>query len=216
MNPHAILRTMFLAALTAFGCWALYRVGLAADALRLPDVAPTLARANTVLENADAATKNLADATGDWSDASKEQTRDVRAALAAGGRLLDATTEDAKALKPAIQSVQKTADAATGLTLQATSTLQTIDSKAGPLLDAYAGAGRDLDAMIQDNSPSVKTVLVNFAGMTDSGNGILADGKKVADKETAEYLKAHTPWGTVARRLWGAYDITSWIAANRP
>ena len=96
-------------------------------------------------------------------------------------------------VNPVLDSAKGTLDAGTTLTQTATATLQTVNDRTPALLDVYTGAGRDLDAMIQDNSPSVKTVLVNTASMTGSGAGILANGKVVSDKITYDYTHP-VPW----------------------
>lgn len=85
-----------------------------------------------------------------------------------------------------------------------------------PLEASLTRNSDDINAVIRDNAPSLHLTLQNAASMTSSGAGILADGKTVADKSTADYLKAHTKWGTVGARLWGGYDILSWAAEHRP
>jgi uncharacterized protein YoxC len=113
-----------------------------------------------------------------------------------------------------MDSASRTLDAGTQTLQGASDTLRTINDKAGPLMDAYTQSGTDLDTLLRNNA--ITQTLTNVQGMTSSGAGILADGRTVADKSTADYLKAHTKWGTVGARLWGGYDILSWAAEHRP
>jgi hypothetical protein len=159
MNWNESLRTVALCALCSVAGWAFYQWGKAA-----PDLAPTLAamnqsiaRLNPVITNANTAFKNLADATGDWSDSSKAQARDVRALLSAGGRTLDAVTEDAHAGKAAIQSGQKAAD---GLT----ETFAQVNDKDVGVKATLAKVNGQLDALkAYEDSPEVQAELIDFA-----------------------------------------------------
>jgi hypothetical protein len=179
MTPlQSWLRTIALCAFCGVVGWSFYQWGKAA-----PDLAPTLAamnqsiaHLNPVITNANTAFKNLADATGDWSDSSKAQARDVRALLSAGGRTLDAVTEDAHAVKPAIESVQTTSEAATGVLAQAQVDLVSLNApikSLNPLILNAGDAVDDLDALLKDRA--VHQTLDNLADTTGSVKGLSSD-----------------------------------------
>ena len=176
--------------------WAAFQLGAAAIVLRadLPDLAPTVVKLNGTLDSvapviahADTAFANLSDATGDWSDASKQQARDVRALLASGGRAVDAVTEDARALKG-------TAGAATALLDQGQADLVTANETIAAIDPALRDADQtlsDLDALLKDRS--ITATLANLQNITAQGQAILGDARSVADSATAKYFKP-LPW----------------------
>jgi hypothetical protein len=145
--------------------------------------------ANPAISKADTAFGNLADASGDWSDASKQQARDVRALLAAGGRAVDAVTEDAKALKG-------TATGATVLLATANTDLVTAQPALAalpPLLTAYTQSGNDLDALLRDKA--ITATLTNVQAMTAQGAGILGDVRQETDSMVAPKSRGQRIWG---------------------
>jgi hypothetical protein len=92
--------------------------------------------------------------------------------------------------------LDKTADALTETAQGASVALGTANSSIAallPLESAYTATGQDLDAVIRENSPSLHASLVNVAGMTDNGNGILVDLRKMSDKAEHD-LDAPKPW----------------------
>jgi len=74
----------------------------------------------------------------------------------------------------------------------------------------------DLDAALKSNATEFHGTLVDFHAMAGSGAGILADGRTVADKMTADYTKAHTPWGAFRQKLSDSYDILALGARHIP
>jgi len=123
--------------------------------------------------------------------------------------VLDTSNEQIKHVGPLLDSVKGATDAVPR-TLSRVN--MAVDESRGTLealtLDADA-----IHARITDRR--VDALLDDLRSMTGSGAGILADGKQVADKSTADYMKAHTPWGRVSARLWGGYDILAWAAGHR-
>jgi hypothetical protein len=92
--------------------------------------------------------------------------------------------------------LDKTADALTETAQGASVALGTANSSIAallPLESAYTATGQDLDAVIRENSPSLHASLVNVAGMTDNGNGVLVDLRKMSDKAEHD-LDAAKPW----------------------
>lgn len=88
-------------------------------------------------------------------------------------------------------------------------------------MDSFTNAGlgmkqnsEDLSALLK--SQAIQRSLDNFASMTESGSGILGDGRKIADKETADFLKPVPWWMRPIKRTGEAIDITAAIARNFP
>ena len=225
MNPlQSWLRTIGVLAICGCACFCLWRVSVAADAVRLPNVQPTLDRANATLDAINAPCTGFHGSVTCGPLAQLSQTA-KNVGIVAGqsalqvkqsGKLIDAA---ATAVQEVSQHASRTADAATGTLTAATETLgegkRTI-AAAQPLLEAYTRTGNDLDAMIQENSPSVRRVLVNAADMTASGNGILYDAKLMADKTREDYLRPQTPWMKIGHALWNGYDLAAFAARHTP
>ena len=172
---------------------------------------------NPVIHKADIAFGNLADATGDWSDSSKQQARDVRALLAASGRTLDAVTEDAYAAKTTLHSIGKTADAGTGSLYALTDTLgegkRTI-AAAQPLLASYTRSGDDLDALLKRKA--IGEIMDHAAGILSHTEAMTADGHKVADKATADYFRPTRWYMQPIKKSGDIIDIGAAIARHTP
>lgn len=110
-----------------------------------------------------------------------------------------------------------TADAATA----ALETAQTTISDLQPVLGALArdadSANKtvtDFDALV--SSPDLSHALSHVDGMAASGDGILADAKKVADKETADWIKTRPWWQAPIAKGGQLIDITAAIARHTP
>lgn len=123
----------------------------------------------------------------------------------------------AAAVQSLAEHLNKTADAATAATLQAQTDLTTLNGSIAatkPLLEAATRTNVDFNALLE--GPALKAVLTNTASMTDSGAGIMADGRKVTDKATADYLSPH-PWYTKVGRYAGdAFDYGALFARHTP
>lgn len=90
----------------------------------VPDLNPvvkhldnTLSKLDTIADHADAAAKNVADATGDWSDTSKAQARDVRTTIVELNRgisdvraMVKATTGQIEDVGPLLSSARAATD----------------------------------------------------------------------------------------------------------
>jgi len=117
----------------------------------------------------------------------------------------------------AVSEVQETARAATGLLNTANTALDQLnDDKDGlsPVMRTYLNTGNDLDALLKRKA--VSDILDHAAGITLSADGILADGKRVADKASADYLTPK-PWYIKARNYAGdTYDLAALFARHTP
>jgi len=217
-----------LAFLTGLSVWGIS--GLTKHAIRTldrwGDAAPDRSKVSALLSqgvsataNADRAAQNLADATGDWSDASKQQARDVRTMLAATGRAIDGVTEDTKALKSELEAMHRTTDAATGLTLALSQDAKTANETikaAQPLMASLTRNSDDINGVIRTEAPAFHATLVSVQGIAASGDGILADGRKVADKATADYLKPVKWYMQPIKKSSDLLDIGGAIARHIP
>ena len=107
------------------------------------------------------------------------------------GVLIDAA---AKSITEVTAHVNRTADALTQTAQGATDTLaegkRTI-AAAQPVLAALTRDGDDLHELLK--SHAIDQTLTNVASMTDSGAGIMANGKTVSDKITYDFTHP-VPW----------------------
>jgi ElaB/YqjD/DUF883 family membrane-anchored ribosome-binding protein len=115
-----------------------------------------------------------------------------------------------------MDSATRTADAATETLHSASGTLQTVNEKAGPMLEAYTGAAKDLDSVIRDNASSLHTFSLHAAGITTNLDDVTFDFARVTRKASDDYLKPRTPWQKIGHGLWNAYDITAFGARHVP
>lgn len=123
----------------------------------------------------------------------------------------------ANAVTDTAGNLNKTIDAATETTLQARDDLKSLDtpiSDAGPLLEAYTQSGRDLNAILE--RPAIGRLLDSSAAVTQNAAGISADGKKITDKLTSDYLSPQPWWKKVGRFASDTYDYGALFARHTP
>jgi len=234
VNWNASIRTLLLAALSVSGCWAFWRIGLAADAAEasisqlIQNISTVTGRMSTTLDaiNAPCAgfhgsvtcgplaqlsqtEKNV----GILAGKSAQQVQQTGVLVTAVAHNLDTVGES---VKQTASHLNKTADAATGTLDAGTKTIQTANTRLGPLMDAWTAPAVNLDAMIRENSPSVRRVLVSAADFTDNASGISGDLRKVADKESYDYLKPVPWWEWPIKRAGQVWDITAAVARHVP
>lgn len=113
--------------------------------------------------------------------------------------------------------LNQTADAATAATLQARTDLFTLNGSIAatqPLLEAYTRSGNDLNAILERKA--VTEIIDNFASTTGSLAGVMADGKKVTDKATADYLSPKPWWRKLGAYAGDTYDYGALFARHTP
>jgi hypothetical protein len=123
----------------------------------------------------------------------------------------------ATAVRTTSEHLNATADAATAATLQAQTDLTTLNDSIGatkPLLTAFTRSGDDLNGLLEGDS--LKAILANSASMMGSGAGVMADGKKVTDKATADYLDPKPWYRKVGRYVGDAFDYGALFARHTP
>ena len=190
-----------------------------------------LTRAEGVESKMNATATNLDKATAAWAasakgqaDAVEDLTKDAHGTLSEVNQLADGLHGSADALHGELDSLHKTTDQATALATALTSDASTMNqtiAAAQPVLAALArdadSANKtviDFDALV--GSPDLSQALSHVNGMTASGDGILADAKKVADKETADWLKPHPWWQAPIAKGGQLIDIGAAIARHAP
>ena len=229
-NLQAWIRTACLVALTAGCFWGgmgLSRIGYTALenwSKAAPNIQPTLDAANSTLAVINApctgfhgsvtcgplaqlsqAEKNV----GILAGQSALQVRQTGTLVTAVAQNLDTVGES---VKETAGHLDKTLDAGTDLTVQATATLKTVNDKAGPLLAAYTQSGVDLDALLK--SHALTDTLDNAAGTSRNVQDITADFARVTDKASADYL-APKPWYKKVGRFAGdALDYGAFVARH--
>ena len=201
MNYNAAIRTACAVVLTAGLCWGGFGLNhhliVALDNWNAsaPNLGPTLARVNVALDQVShscapgpcglipAATKAVTKS-GDMI----VTTQLVEQASAANvNKMMDA-------LATIPQHVNLTADAGTSAFAAVSvdmTALQPSIKATTPLLLNAGDAVSDLDALLKDKA--VHSTLDNVQAMTNSGAGILANGKTVSDKITYDYTHP-VPW----------------------
>ncbi|MDE2099238.1 MAG: hypothetical protein KGL39_18435 [Patescibacteria group bacterium] len=103
-----------------------------------------------------------------------------------------------------------TADAASTALGTANTTIQQMQ----PLTASLRRSVEDFDALV--TAPDWLSALHHVDGMAASGDGILADARRVADKETADWLKPVPWWKQPIKKGGQLIDITAAIARHTP
>lgn len=184
----------------------------------------TLTRTEAVLSKTRATMSNLDAATKIWAGSAKEQTEavedlatDAHGTLSQANNALYSINESAHALGEDLGALHQTIDAGTETAHQAAVDLRTLDDSFNSLQPLVADSGRavsNLNALLENQA--IHRTLDNVAAMTDSGNGILLDFRKVADKESADWLRP-VPWWRVPIQKGGALiDIGAAVARHTP
>jgi hypothetical protein len=184
----------------------------------------TLTRTEAVLSKTRATMANVDTATKVWASSAAGQAKsvddlvtDAHGTLSQANNALYSLHQSADAMHEDLGALHKTIDAASDLTAALTvdaRTANTTIAAAQPVLEAYARAGDDLDAFLKQEA--VQRIVTNVAGMTESGNGILGDFRKVADKETADWLKPVPWWKVPIKRGGELIDIGAAVARHAP
>ena len=189
-----------------------------------PHTAPTIARINATLDAINAPCTGFHGSVTCGPLAQLAQT-EKNVGIVAGqsalqvkqsGVLIDAA---AKSVTAVSEHVNLAADSATSALAAVSVDLTALNAPikaVTPILLNVNDAVEDVDAFIKQNSPIVHTFMTNANGAMDSMNGIAYDGKLIADKTSADYLKARTPWGKVGTVLLDTYDILALGARHTP
>lgn len=177
----------------------------------------TLTRTEATLSKANATLSNLDKGTKVWAASAQDQAKAVDdLALQARGTLSEAQ-ETFSAIPVTLTHIQGTADAATGTLDAATDAVKVTKrtvAKFGPVAESAEIDLDDLDALLKDEA--IHRTLQNVQGMTEQGNQILTDARKVADKETADWLRPVPWWKQPIKKGGQLIDITAAIARHTP
>jgi len=191
----------------------------------LKHVDGTLTRTEATLSKANATLSNLDKGTKVWADASKEQAADiadtalqVRGTLSAAQETISGLQEDEHAIARLATESSLLVASGKSATDALPHTLQNLDA----LLDSSRSlllSGQRTNADIQsllEHHDAIDKSLQNFAAMTEQSNAILADFRKVADKETAEWLKPVPWWKRPIQKGGALIDIGAAVARHTP
>jgi hypothetical protein len=211
--------TVLLVTLTGVVLW----LGIAAHRV-LAHLDGAVTRAEGIETKANATLMNLDKGTAVWADSAKDQARAVQElATDAHGTLAQANTALGSFAGVAVHA-QATADAATSLlksTQRSTDAIPDTLGHVDQVLESSRSllqAGERTDARLNDllAAHAIERTLDNIAGMTDQGNGILTDFRKVADKATSDWLKPVPWWKAPISKGGELIDIGAAIARHVP
>lgn len=221
-----------------FCAWAFYQIGGAAkqikatDAENRADIRSMIKSAKTGVDDVFAETRDVTRQLLQPCKPGKPETCGlipaVRSVAVNAGSATVAMQTQIQQTEPVIQAAaaalsntsdhaNKLIDTATEATAQARDDLKTLNSPisdSGALLEAYTAAGNHLNEILKQKA--ITETLNNMASMTGSGAGILADGKKVTDKATADYLSPKPWWMKVGRFASDTYDYGALFARHTP
>jgi len=152
----------------------------------------------------------------------------VRSVAVSAGGAVDAMKTQVNQTQPLIEGAARAIsdtsthantaiDAATDATRQARTDLETLNgtiAASRPLVEASTLAVQHFDALVQ--SPDLSAALGHVQGVTASADGIMIDARKVADKETADWLKPVPWWKAPLAKGGQLIDITAAIARHTP
>lgn len=170
---------------------------------------------NEVVAHADTAFKNLADATGDWSDASKQQARDVRSLLSASGRAADALTEDAKALKLTIDAGTESAHAVTKAVATADTTIEAAQPVLGQLTLTSAASTRAIDTLNwRLHDPKIDAFVTHLDGTMSHLEGISESMDKMGIHFEKQVDKPMTRMDHIKEWLEPAAKVSIWYVTK--
>ncbi len=212
--------TVLLVTLTGVVLW----LGVAAHRV-LVHLDGAVTRAEAIETKANATLVNLDNGTKVWAAAAKEQAGAIEdLATDAHGTLSQANAALAS-LQVDAQHLQGTTDAATSLLASAQRSTDVIpkslknfdallvDSRS-VFLPGLEQSNADLQSILE--SHAIERTLTNAASLTDNANGIILDGRKVADKMAADYLRPVPWWKQPISKGGELIDIAAAIARHVP
>lgn len=200
-----------------------HRLLSGADA-RLNGTTGVLMRMEGVETKANATLVNLDKGTAVWAASAKTQAEavtdlatDAHGTLSELNGVAESLHGSADSLHAELDSLHKTTDQTTALAAALTTDAQTANTTiaaAQPVLAGFARDSDDLDALLKDQA--IHQTLTSAAATLDNANGILADGRKVADKAAADFLKPIPWWKQPLAKGGELIDITAAIARHAP
>jgi|SRR5579859_2372504 len=217
---------LFLVTLTGVVLW----IGAAVHSL-VVHLDGAAMRAEAIETKANATLTNLDKGTAVWAASAKSQAGAIEdLATDAHGMLSHANTAF-DGVAGVAQHTQGTADAATSLLASAKrstdaipATLEDVNDVLGSsrslLLSGTAllASGNKTNADLQSllESHAIQNTLDNVAAITANSNGVMVDFRKVADKETADWLKPVPWWKQPIAKGGQLIDIAAAIARHTP
>ena len=190
----------------------------------LKHVDGAVVRAEGIETKLNATLINLDKGTATWAAASKEQTAaiqdlatDAHGMISQANLALESIPPVSQFAVDELKALYKTTDAATGLTMALTgdaTEAKTTIAAAQPLLASYTQSGNDLDALLKDHA--VRDTITDVEFTTQNLAGVTNDLRRVADKETEEFLKPVPWWKWPIKRAGQVWDIGAAVARHTP
>jgi hypothetical protein len=217
---------IFLVTLTGVAVW----IGAAVHTL-VVHLDGAVMRAEGIETKANATLINLDKGTAVWAASAKEQAQTVEDLATDAHGTLSAANSALEAVQGVAAHTEGTADAATSLlgsaqrsTDRIPTTLQNFDDvladsrslllSGTSLLASGNKTNADLQTLLE--SHAIQNTLDNVAAITGNGNGVMLDFRKIADKETADWLKPVPWWKAPIAKGGQLIDITAAIARHTP
>lgn len=192
---------------------------------KIPDLNPTVAKANATLNIINhscspgpcgtlANVNKLVVKVGDIAVDTQTQVRQ-------SGKLINAASSGLSSVSDHLNTTLSVADnqlTHVGPLLDsartATDSISPTLGKLGLTIDASTQTIKDADARIND--PNIAEIVKQWAAMSTSAAGLMADGKKVTDKATADYLSPKPWWRKLGAYAGDTYDYGALFARHTP
>lgn len=187
-----------------------------------------LTRAEGVEGKLNASAVNLDKATKSWSDSAKGQLSAIQDLTTQAQGTLSQAGDAAQRLSI---STSKTADAATALLASAKLSTDALPPLIGDIdadtksakdaiedteltLSTYSNAGDDLDQLLKREA--VGQILDHAAGVLAHADAISADGQKVSDKLTNDFVAPKPWWRKIGPSIGDVWDFGALAARHMP
>jgi hypothetical protein len=223
----ALLVFLIVASLAAAAiAWAGYDAHLLISGVggRLNGKSGILARAEGIEQKAFATLDNTDKATKTWANAAKAQAgsiddlaTDVHGTLSEANTSIQSIRPVTAALADEVSALHKTTDEATrgaAALADGAEAAKTTILAARPALEGLARDEDSLNTLLGDQA--IHQTFANAADSFGNMNGILADGRKVADKATADFLRPVPWWKQPVSKGGALIDILAAAARHTP
>jgi ABC-type transporter Mla subunit MlaD len=174
-------------------------------------------KANATLVNLDKGTAVWAASAKDQAGAIQDLATDAHGTLSEADDALGSIRPVSRSLISEVGALKETTAQATRAASALADTAETANrtiQSAQPLLEASTRAVEHFDSLV--NSPDLSQALSHVDGMTASGDAILGDARKVADHETANWLKPVKWYMQPIKKSSDLLDIAAAISRHTP
>lgn len=156
---------------------------------------------DSLIVHADLVARHEQQQLGQFDGYARNIVGDVHTLAAKGGRTLDSATQTANSATATLQTTQGTIAAAQPLLASLTRTS-----------DASTATIQTFNGRLSDQR--IDALLTSFRDMADNGNGIVADGRKVADYAKDQITRKKTFLERVEGYSGDVFDIAAYLARH--